>query len=453
MIIKGSEEKRLQEFYEADGNQILFVSGQPNCGKEELFRQFTADKKFFYYRCRQADAKLQCQMLGKEIEKRFDVRLSSEQYEEYFKRVKSGDPSKLVIILDEIQYLLKKDKSILESLTKLKQRQLYPGPVMVILATSDLVWAGKDFRDIFGEFYRRLDSSIRIEDLNFLEVVRAFPDFSVSDCIKIYGVLGGVPGYLNRWDREKDFKTNICNLVLKKEGYLFQEAENLIGFQLRELSVYNTILFHIASGKNKLNDLFLATGFSRAKISVYMKNLAHFDIVEKLVSFETGGWENAKKGIYQINNTFVNFWYKFVYAHLSELYVLEPSDFYDRYIQPELDQYLTRYFRNVCMEYLLLLNQIGRTPFAIHKMGTWVGKTGNIDIIAQSTDRRNIIGLCNWDKDELSVEMCDDLADSMEKAKINSKHFYLFSAKSFSQDIINYTKNDDRFVLIDMNEL
>lgn len=76
-----------------------------------------------------------------------------------------------------------------------------------------------------------------------------------------------------------------------------------------ELSAYSTILAAIARGENKLNDIFHATGFSRAKISVYLKNLANFNIVEKVVSFETGGWENAKKGVYQIKDTFVNFWF------------------------------------------------------------------------------------------------------------------------------------------------
>ena len=110
---------------------------------------------------------------------------------------------------------------------------------------------------------------------------------------------------------------------------------------------------------------------SRAKISVYMKNLAHFDIVEKVVSFETGGWENAKKGVYQIKNTFVNFWFKFIYSHQSQLYTLSSEDFYDTYIALELENYLNRYFRNVCMEYLSLLNQMGRLPVKVNKMGTW----------------------------------------------------------------------------------
>ena len=86
-------------------------------------------------------------------------------------------------------------------------------------------------------------------------------------------------------------------------------------------------------------------------------------------------------------------------------------------------------------------------------MGTWVGKTGNIDIIAQSSNRDNIIGLCNWDKPRLTMEMCKELFASMKKARISSNHIYLFSAKAFDADVIEMAKKDRRFELIDMNEL
>ena len=105
------------------------------------------------------------------------------------------------------------------------------------------------------------------------------------------------------------------------------------------------------------------------------------------------------------------------------------------------------------MEYLYLLNQLGRVPFPIHKMGTWVGKTGNIDIIAQSSDRRNIVCLCNWDKPQLTMQMYEDMYETMQKAKIKSDHFYLFSAKAFEPDLLQRAAEDTRFELIDMNEL
>ena len=341
----------------------------------------------------------------------------------------------------------------MESILRLKNKKLYPGPVTIILASSSTVWVEQELDEVLGDGRNRLDAKLKVGQLNFLDVVRAMPNYSVSDAIKVYGVIGGVPEYLELWDVNKSIKANICNLILSRRGMLFHEAERVISAELRELAVYNTILSAIAQGNNKLNDLYHETGFSRAKISVYMKNLAHFDIIEKVVSFETGGWDNAKKGVYQIKDTFVNFWYKFVYPNLSELFQLEPEDFYASYIEDELDTYLNRYFQNVCMEYMALLNQIGRVPFPIHKMGTWIGKSGKIDIIAQSSDRRNIVGLCNWDKPFLTMEMCDELFDSMQKAKITSDHFYLFSAKAFEIAVVERAKEDSRFELIDMNEL
>ena len=448
-----TDSKELELLYEKSGNQLVVLYGRKDCKKEELLRAFAKDKKCFYYRCRQTSPENQKRMMGEEITTQYQVRLAKESYDEYFNRIKSGDASKLVVIIDEVQYIMKRDPEFLNSVLKLKGKRLYPGPVMIILASSSIVWAEQELASAFAEEEKKIDAKIKLEDFTFLELVRTFPSLPVSECIKIYGAIGGVPGYMEHWSANHSFKDNICRLVLTEGGYLFDMAQQVIASELRELSVYNTILSAIAQGHNKLNDLFLTTGYSRAKISVYMKNLSHFDIVEKVVSFETGGWDNAKKGIYRIKDTFVNFWFKFVFPHMSDLYRLTPEEFYDRHIEKELDSYMNRYFCDVCMEYLQLLNQIGRVPFAIHKMGTWIGKTGTIDIIAQSSDRQNIVGLCNWEKPYLTMEMCENLYKSMEKARVQSNHFYLFSAKAFEPALVEMAKNDARFELIDMNEL
>jgi hypothetical protein len=453
MNVKSADVKELEQYFEQTGNQLVILYGRKDCRKEDLLKVFIGEKKCFYYRCRETSAQEQLRLMGEELEAQLDVNLQKNTYDEYFNRVKSGNASKLVIIIDEVQHIIKKDEEFLKSIIKLKNKRLYPGPVMIILASSSIVWVEQELDEAFGADSKRIDGRIKILEQNFLEVVRAFPNLPVSECVRIYGAIGGVPGYMEAWNPKTSFRDNICRLVLTEGGYLFHMAEQLISSELRELSVYNTILAAIAQGHNKLNDLFLTTGYSRAKISVYMKNLSHFDIVEKVVSFETGGWENAKKGVYQIKDTYVNFWFKFVFPHLSDLYLLTPEEFYDRHIDRELDEYLNRYFRNVCMEYLTLLNQVGRVPFPIHKMGTWVGKEGNVDIIAQSSDRQNIVGLCNWNRPQLTMQMCEVMYESMQKARINSEHFYLFSAQAFEPDLVAYARVDNRFELIDMNEL
>ena len=197
--------------------------------------------------------------------------------------------------------------------------------------------------------------------------------------------------------------------------------------------------------------MYQETGFSRAKISVYLKNLIAFDVVGKVCSFETGGWENAQKGLYQIKDTFTNFWFKFVYPHLSDLYRLSAEEFYNQYIEDELENYLNRYFIKVCMEYLELLDSVHKLPLEIHKMGTWIGKKGKIDIIAQNSVRENLIGLCNWTEPQMTFEMCQQLFESMEQAKVSANFYYLFTAKGFDEDLIKMVSKEERILLVDMN--
>lgn len=454
MVVKNAVLKELEEAYQKSGNQLYVLYGRADCEKELLIKAFVQNKKYFYYRARQVSPQEQRQRMGEEVSQKFETKLTQFTYEEYFNRVKSGNPSKLVIVIDEFQYISKKDADFTEAIRKLKARKLYPGPVLILLCSSAVAWVEKEMSEVIGAAAAKaVDRRIKIGNLNFLEVVRALPDYPVSECIQVYGVIGGVPGYLNRWNVKQDFKSNVCRLILSRNGYMYRAAEELLEENLRELSVYETILATIAGGNDKLNELYRKTGFSRAKISVYMKNLSAFDIVQKVVSFETGGWENAKKGIYRIRDNYVNFWFHFVYPHLSDLYMMSTEQFYDTYIAPGLDAYMGRYFREVCMEYLGLLGVVGKLPLKIAKMGTWVGKEGNIDIIAQNEIRQNMVGLCNWDANELTVAMCEELFKNMKLAKIKSEFYFLFSARGFEPAVRELAEKDSRFILVDMNEL
>ncbi len=447
------ELKQLNTLYEARGNHIVLLYGKMGSEKEAFLRDFTKDKKTIYYRAANASADRQRQLLAKTLEDTYAIRLANDSYEEMFNRVRSGDASKLVLVFDEFQNIAKRDELFLKELLKLKANKYYPGPMLIVLATTSIVFAENGLKELDASFETKIEQKIKLSNLTFLDVVRKFPSYTTSQSVEVYGVIGGVTEYVNRWNPSHSVKENICEHILSEDGFLFGEAERIILSELRELSVYDTILSSLAAGNHKLNDLYLDTGFSRAKISVYLKNLMEFDIVEKIVSFDTGGWENAQKGIYKISDTFVHFWFRFVYPHQSELYLLKPEKFYEKYIEKELENYLNDCFVKVCREYIELLNQVKQLPISIHRIGTWIGKQGNIDVVAQDKARNGIVALCNWDKPELTTAMCDSLLKNMKLAKVNAQYIYLFSAKRFQPALEERVKQDAHFVLIDMNEL
>ena len=453
MVTRTNELKRLDSIYQTNESNIVLMYGRSGSGKEHLLDSFTTGKSYFYYRSRQCSDSKQLAYMDKQMRETFKYLKFSQNYDECFKNVRTKDGSKLVLIIDEAQFAIKKSNDLFKYLVALKNRELYPGAVMILIVSSSIVWAENTFGEIVGNQKSAVDEYFKLESLSFLDVVRAFPEYSVAQSVSTYGIIGGVAEYVDRWNGKKTIKANVCEHILSPTGFLYKEAEGYIGTELRELSCYNTILGSIASGNEKLNDLFEDTGYSRAKISVYMKNLAAFDVVDKVVSFETGGWDNTKKGVYRIVDPYINFWFTFVYPHLSELISREPESFYNEFIAPYLDEYLQAYFVDVCREYLHLLNVVGQLPIKLVKIGTWIGKEGTIDVIGQSSNRENVVGICNWADKQMSFTRYEELLESMKKARITANTIYLFSATKFDNKLVELSKENKSVVLVDMTEL
>ena len=452
MAVHGPQLERLEQLYQTSGNSMIVLYGRPGMEKKELMKSFLQGKKGVYYYATQCSEEEQRRLMARTIERTCDVKIKEDTYEQMFNRIKSGNASKLVFVIDNFENIVKKDPDFIANIIALKDRKRYPGPVMIVLCSDALSYVEGDMAEE-KSLTSKIDETIKVGEVNFLEIVRRFPNYSVSQSIEVYGVLGGVPGYLQYWNDKLSLKANICAQILSPNGRHFHEAEDYITAQLREYGVYYTILSAIAQGKEKLNDIFLYTGYSRPKISVYIKNLMQFEVIEKVASFETGGSDNAKKAVYRIKNTFLNFWFRFVFQNRSQLYVMTPEEFYDTYIQPEIDSYLNRYFIQVCMEYFELSSAVKQLPITISKMGTWVGKKGDVDIVAQDRYRHTIVGQCSWSEPEFTYEMFETLKNNIQYAKIKTEFYYLFSAKKFEPKLIQASKEDSSIVLVDMNRL
>ena len=454
MSEKTAEVRLLEYQYQKKTDQIFVLYGTKGCGKEEYLREFLKEKDYFYYRARELSDLEQKRVFIRELQEKYSKETAQTKYLECLQSLLEDREGKFVLVIDEFQYLIKKDSDFIQTLSQLKKTEAKSGgTLLILLCSSSVVWVEQKMQAALKDAFFLIDDIHKITEKKFLDIVRRFPDYGVSECVEVYGIIGGMEEYLNCWDGEKSTKENVCEQILSADGRLFGEAEQYIRMELRELSVYNTILSAIASGHRKLNELYQLTGYSRAKISVYMKHLMELGVIEKVVSFETGGWENAQKGIYQIRHTFINFWFKFVFPHLSDLYLHTPQEFYDRHIEGALEEYLNRYFISVCMEYMELLDQIHKLPVEIKKIGTWIGKQGNIDIIAQNSIRENVVGICNWSEEKMSYARYEQLEELLKQARIKAKHYFLFSAKAFDEELIKKSEEDERFSLIDMTEL
>jgi len=454
MLVKRTAQlKLLEEQYASLGSNIVIFYGRKGLGKTTLLTEFMVGKPAFFYTGVECVDVLQLFLMTKQwLRNPKDINsqdLNPENYSELFLAIREQE-QKPVIILDEFHLCLKNSTDFLEIFKALSDPNF---PIMLTLCSSSIRWVENEMIDSLGESAAFITAYMKLKEFTFVELVNRFPKASVESCIYINAILGGVPDYLNEWQESSSVKENMISILLNKDSRLFFEPQQFLNQELREPAVYNTILFALAGGNRKLNDIHERTGFSRAKISVYLKHLIQLDLVEKLVPMGEEGKENVRKGLYRIKDNFFSFWYRFVFPNLSELMLGRAADVYDKCIEPYLNDYVEEYFSDVCTEYLKLMNQHQRLPGKYLWWDRWYGKNGTIDILAQGEGNSTLVGKCLWEERKLDISDYESLLSLSGEARINPVFCYLFSKGGFTQELRQYGKNKKNIILVGLEDL
>ena len=441
----------LNNYYDRDGSQILIVYGQKHIGKTALVKEFMKDRPGYYYLARACSEREQAYQWGRQLAHDGYIVDKFPSFQDIFQKIAHRVTGKKVLVIDEFQNIVRASDAFMKELVAFVHSQWNRDDVMVILLSSSIGWIENNMITRIGEAAYELSGLLKIKEMPFADLVARFPNFRIEECVEAYAILGGIPGLWNQFDDRLTIQQNICRNILDCNSFLFEEGERILTEQLREPGVYNTIMASIAAGDHKLNDLYLHTEFSRAKISVYLKNLIELELVEKVFSYDTAGKENVQKGIYRIGHPLVHFYYTYIYPYRSELEALSVGEFYNSYIVSDFRKYVSRYFKQVCRQHLARLNDRKRLPIQLEMIGEWVGKAGELDIIAQDAQEHTLIGLCNWER-PTTYEDYEALLGCAKKAKINADHVYMYSAYRFDERLNLETKVRTNLKLIQISD-
>jgi len=445
-----SELQYLERYYEKSGSQLIILYGQKNTGLEELAEEFCKDRPHSFYCARPCAAPEQLRMWGEELLEA-GVKLPDQvTFTDLFEGMYGPGGRKKVFVIWEFQHIVRQNPDFMEELVRFLHTAWNTRRLMVLLCSTSIGWVENSMVQKIGMAATSISGFLKVKEKNFSQLCSYFPKYSKIQQVELYGVLGGFPGLWQYFDKSLSVRDNLCANVLGRDCYLHEEALRFVTRELRETNVYHTILTALAGGKQKLNDLFLQTGFSRAKISVYLKNLMELELVEKVFSYDTAGRENAQKGIYRIKNRLVHFYFRYVYPHMSRLFTMTPEAFYEKYVKPDFARFTASIFSRVCREYIAQLSDAGKLPFSCARMGEWVGKTGDIDIVAQDGEGLTLIGLCSWGDVAMSYEDYEWLLFCARKAKLRPDYVYLFSSVGFDGRLMGEAKKREGVQLFDL---
>ncbi len=442
LIGRAAELEYLKGYYEKEGSHLLILYGQKSIGKTAILREFTRGKPCHYHMARAC---------------------SGQGSLEWMQRLEDGKAGlgleKEVVVVEEFQHMARTGKEAVQALLALSGKWSGGAGVLLILVSSSIRWVENKMVSQLGEAVSAISDVYKVKELEFRYLQEYFSLYSVRQCMEVYALLGGVPGWWKHFDQRRSVKGNICQAILEGTGGLRHTVEYLAMEELRELAVYNTILAALAAGKRKLNDLHKETGFPRAKLSVYLGNLIQMDWVEKVYSFEPSGSvgkkanAEAKKGMYRICNSYIDFYYTYLYYGEEQLFRMSAERFYNTYILPDRDRHLQEAFVRACMQHIETCGRQGKLPVREDRIGSWFGKDGrHIDAVVQETGGATLLALCQGSRFGMTYEEYAGMLATAQKAGFHADYVWLY-AELFDCRIVKEAEERETLVLVDIREM
>ena len=437
------ELKELNDRYDDGRFECMIIYGRRRVGKTALINEFCRDKPTVFFSALRSSSSDNLEALSKAIYEKNDTDAVSapvyRSFDDAFAEItRMGERERLVFVIDEYPYLAKAEKSVSSRLQHLIDRVWQNGKIFLILCGSSMSFMEKQVLGRESPLYGRRTGQIKMQAMTYDEIAVFNPSLSCEQQALIYGITGGIPHYINKLDVKKSVDEALKKNFFNRSAYLFEEPENLLKQELREPTLYNSIITAIAGGASKMSEISTKCQIAGDVCAKYLKVLIGLGIVKK----ETPVTEKpGKKTIYRISDNFFTFWYRFVPPYLSAIESDRIDRIYDTAIKGELPNYMGLVFEQMCRTYLIKNDD--KLPVLISNVGRWWGtdkkekKEVEIDLVGVPVKGKEyLICSCKYKNSAVGV---DELEKLREYAAVFGKgsryHYYIFSKGGFTEGL------------------
>ena len=437
----------LEKLWRRNTFSLIIIYGRRRVGKTRLLMEFARGKKCVYYTAVEATYDTLCREFSALVKRFLRIPISGDLLE-VIEGISEIAREKILIILDEFQYIVEADPSIPSRLQRLIDLKLSHKNIMLILCGSAVSFFEKKLLGYKSPIFGRRESSLKIRPFQFNQIRDFFPKYNLLDLIKIYGVVGGIPAYLEKLDPNKDVEENILSIITPG-NYLYDEAPNFLRQEVREPRTYFSILAAIAEGKNTPSEAASAARIDARSISKYIDLLEELDIITRVKPL---GFKKPVKLIFRDN--YFKFWFWYIYKLRSILeagYIDEALN----HILETFDRYISGVFENVVVEIIPVLYRAKIIKTRPIQVGKWWHKDLEIDTIVREPGRSSTFVETKWSS--LSAKEAEKIILKLEEKAsktglVSPSNYYILIAKEI-RDADTPLKLDDHRMMIDLKFL
>lgn len=449
------ELKELNEEYNKGNFALSVIYGRRRVGKTYLIKEFLKDKKGYYFVALESNALINLSLLSiavyeacgnlKGLPDFLDFESAFRFLFEYAKE------NRIVFVIDEYPYLAQTTEYVSSLLQKLIDEYRDNSKLFLILCGSSMSFMENQVLAYKSPLYGRRTSQLKINPFNYLDAAKFVESYSYKEKAIVYGLTGGIAEYLTFFNDNVELKTNIINNFLKTSGRLFEEATNLLKQELRQPKTYNDILFAIAGGASKLNEIATKLNMQTGGLTYYINSLVELGIVEKKTPVLD---RKTKRPVYVIKDTMFRFWYYFVQKNMNLINMELGEMVYDKQVKTRLNEYMGSVFEKITIEYFEQRLRKGKLNFIPADYGNWWGndkirkKEAEIDLLAYDENNNYLFAEVKWKNQKADEIVLNELIEKSMNFGCLDRHYWLISLSGFEEN-----NKYDGVELIDINDI
>ena len=412
------ELKTLNDLYNEDRFQFIPITGRRRVGKTRLIEEFIKDKRSIMFKAVPGNETINLSL--------FNELVSGDPTPQRLDRIlwkieEISDGERLVLVIDEYPNLVEDAKHNGGLINNFIEAVRDSSKLFIILCGSSMSIMESEVMGKKSPLYGRRTGQIKLQPFDFETSMKMLTGFSRTDALAIYGLVGGIPYYLEQFDPDESLEENIKDHYLNPTCVIAGEPELMFLTEFRKPATYYSVIHAISRGRRTPSEIGQMVDIKTDMVSHILTRLDLLGFVRKDEPF--GG--RTKDVHYVVDDRLLASYFRFVYPSFKDMTGADIDNAY-RYIDRDLNQYLGHVFEDVCAEYV--------RKHGYNDVGRWWKGPDEIDIVAISDDSM-LLAECKYRNEMTDADLIDDLMEKSKKIRTNGMtvRYALFSKSGYTK--------------------
>ena len=415
------ELKLIQEKVDSDVFEFGILYGRRRIGKTRLLAEAMKNNDVIYYSASEMGTTQNLLAFTNVVTDYFMDSVIFADYSMLFDYVaKRAEDRHILFVIDEFTYLFNNNEGLLSVLQN-SIDSCFKNSKLTLIISGSHIGMMEDAISYHKPLYARSTFKIHLKPFDYYEASEFYKTYSSIERLRAYSVFGGVPFYLEKIDSRKTLEQNIMDLIIGTGAVFENEIYFFLQQEVRSIASYGAILKAVASGATRLNEISTKSKVNNSgTTSKYITTLINLGIMKKEICF--GENINSRKTIYSIIDNFFHFYFEFIEFNKSGMTILPKEIFYNKFIAPKIEKFISLKFETIAKEYLIRSNlQLDNKEYFYEIGRYWYNDAKlkkNIEIdIATKSEAGISVYECKWTNDIFRLNTVKHLKEKSEILK------------------------------------